>query len=101
MILLLSPIRGAAPLRLERRGALLLLNGCPCDLSQLAEGEARSPEDLACPGLAGPVTRQEGVLHVPLLLPHGPEAPAETLFPAPLRLTGDGPVRLPPYGPEG
>jgi hypothetical protein len=62
------------------------------------EGGSRSPEELGCPALAGPVTRAEGVLRVPLILPHGADAPPETRFPAPLSLSGDGPVALPPYG---
>jgi hypothetical protein len=37
-----------------------------------------------------------GVLTVPLILPHGGDAPEATRFPAPID-AGDGPVALPPY----
>ena len=52
---------------------------------------------MVCDGLAGDVTRSGGQLYLTLILPHGADAPPETLFPAALTLTGDGPVVLPAY----
>lgn len=96
MHLLLSPARRDDRLRLERRGETLILNGEACDLSTVPEGGSLSPEDLGCAWLGGPVSRSGGRLRVPLILPHGPRAPRETLFPEPIEVTQDGPVALPP-----
>jgi len=37
------------------------------------------------------------VLHLSLIVPFGSSAPPQTINPAPLTLTGNGPVTLPPY----
>jgi hypothetical protein len=42
------------------------------------------------------VERIDGELYLTMILPHGPAAPTETLFPATVIAT-DGPVPLPPY----
>jgi hypothetical protein len=39
----------------------------------------------------------DGLLTVPVILPHGPDAPEARRFPAPLLVTADGPVALPPF----
>jgi hypothetical protein len=92
-----SPIRGDTPLELSRSGDTLTINGEVFDFSPLPEGATLPPEVIAGDGFAGPVERIGGVLHVALRLPHGANAPQETLFPVPITLTGDGPVALPPY----
>ena len=51
--------------------------------------------EIACDWIAGDVTRQGGVLNIPVILPHGAGAAQSVLFPAPLVLSGDGPVALP------
>lgn len=97
MIITLLPVRMDADLTLHRRGDVLTLNGRDIDLSALPEGASLPSETLDCPWISGPVRREGGRLSVPVLLPHGPDAPQEMLFPEPLLLTADGPVPLPPH----
>jgi hypothetical protein len=98
MILSFSPMRHDTPLEIVRHGDVLVLNGSPLDLTDLPEGAERSAAETGCPWAAGPVRREGGRLHLLLILPHGPFAPVQTLFPARLALDGDGPVPLPPGG---
>lgn len=93
----LSPVRMDTPLRVERRGDTLILNGESLDLSAITEGTTVTAAATGCPWLAGDVTRQGGALWLTILLPHGADAPEQTLFPQALALTADGPVPLPPY----
>jgi hypothetical protein len=53
---------------------------------------------VTCAWLASDIERIDGALHLTLILPHGANAPRDTLFPTPLHLATDGPVDLPPYG---
>ena len=92
----LSPIRLDAGLAVVRDGDRLLVDGLALDLAALPEPDPEA--EPASPWLAGPLRREGGVVVVPLLLPHGPAAPAGTLFPAPVAADADGPVALPPWG---
>jgi len=97
MQITLSPMRRTARLSLSRSGDTLTINGEDFDFSPLPEGATLPAEAIASDWFAGPVERTGGTLRLTLALPHGADAPQETLFPAPLALTGDGPVRLPAY----
>lgn len=97
MKLTFSPHRNDTHLDLERQGDRLILNGDTLDLSAIPEGATLPQGAVNSLWIAGAITRRDGVLYVPLRLPHGPRAPRQTLFPAPLTLTGDGPVALPPH----
>jgi len=97
MQITLSPIRADTPLTLSRAGEVLTVNGTPHDFSPLPDGAVLPEGATGCPWIIGAVTRTGGVLQLTLLLPHGPDAPQETRYPAPLTLTGDGPVALPPH----
>lgn len=99
MILTLSPMRRETPLRLERRGMVLMANGTALDFSAL-KGRGPWPAETVPGGetwLTGELRRRRGALHLTVILPHGAQAPQETLFPAPLTLAGDGVVPLPAY----
>ncbi|MFN4156357.1 MAG: hypothetical protein ACK4HF_17050 [Paracoccaceae bacterium] len=97
MKLILSPIRTGAVLEAQVRGDMLELNGETLDFGTLPKGSVLTREAVGCDWIAGDVSRAEdGRLTVPLLLPHGAEAPPETLFPQPIDAE-DGPVPLPPY----
>lgn len=98
MFITLSPMRRDDPLLLERRGEVLVVNGTPVDLSNVAEGKALPAEATGCRWIIGEIHRLNGRLHLTLILPHGPDAPRETLFPADIDLRADGPVGLPPWG---
>jgi len=97
MQITLTPQRRDDTLTLTRSGDVLTINGEAFDFTAIPEGGTLPRDAVACDWLAGDVTRSGGVLHLTLILPHGADAPQETLFPAALTLTGDGPVALPPY----
>jgi hypothetical protein len=83
----LSPMRHEEEMHLARAGSVLLINGIPVDL---AAGETS-------PWIIGTPAKDGSRWVVTLILPHGADAPPETLFPEPVTVTGDGPVPLPPY----
>ena len=95
MQITLTPQRRDDTLTLMRSGDVLTINGEAFDFAAIPEGGTLPRDAVACDWLAGDVTRSGGVLHLTLILPHGADAPHETLFPAALTLTGDGPVVLP------
>ena len=97
MQITLTPMNRDDRLTLERSGDSLTINGEAFDFTAIPEGGTLPRDAVACDWLAGDVTRAGGVLHLTLILPHGADAPLETRFPAPITLTGDGPVALPPY----
>jgi hypothetical protein len=94
--IVLTPIRSDHRLSVARAGDLLLVDGQAFDVGANPD---LGPDD--CPWLAARVERTTAGLELTLILPHGPDAPAATLFPDPLEVTADGPVALPPWGLEG
>lgn len=100
MKLIFSPVRMDEPLEASVAGDVLVLNGEALDFGPLPKGATLPRGAIDSPWIAGDVTRDAaGGLHIPLVLPHGAEAPEETLFPAPME-AGDGPVALPPFAKE-
>lgn len=100
MQITLRPMRGDRPLQLERSGDRLIVDGEMFDFTPLPDGATLPRDAVACRWLADDVRRIGGVLHLTLVLPHGPDAPHDTRFPSNVAMTGDGPVPLPPFGPE-
>jgi hypothetical protein len=97
MKITLSPIRSDSQLTLSCLDDVLTINGEDFDFTPLPDGATLPRDAVACAWLAEDVTRDaQGLLTVPLLLPHGAEAPSETLFPQPI-LAQNGPIPLPPY----
>jgi len=92
-----SPVYGPPPMTLHREGDVLTINGLALDFGPLTEGAILPAAATGCDLVTGKVTRITGVLHLTLILPWGDGAPVATRFPAPMTLTGDGPVTLPPY----
>ncbi|KEP68421.1 hypothetical protein DL1_12005 [Thioclava dalianensis] len=88
------------PLSLSVAGDVLTLNGKTLDLSGIPEGATLPAEAVASDWVTGPITRTNGELSLTLRLPHGPNAPEESRFPAPITVTEDGTVDLPPYDAE-
>ena len=98
MNIILSPVRKDAPLTLSKLGDTLTLNGETVDLTALPSGATLPRSAVPCDWIAGDISRDaEGVLTVPVILPHGPRAPEATRFPAPLGNVADGDVTLPDY----
>ena len=96
-----SPVRRDAELRCHRAGDVLTLNGEAFDFGPLPEGAHLPAEAIESDWFAGPVERIGGELHLVLYLPHGAHAPEATRFPAPVSMTADGLVPLPPYDVPG
>ncbi|UWQ16161.1 hypothetical protein [Jannaschia sp. M317] len=100
MRLTFSPVRRDDSLSVDRQGDTLILNGEAFDFSALPEGAILPRSAIVTLWVAGDVTREGGVLTIPLILPHGPAGPDETRFAQPLTLTENGPVTLPPFDAE-
>ncbi len=100
MILTFSPMRMDTPLTASVEGDVLTLNGVPLDFGPLPNGATLPRSAIDNPWIAGDVTRAaDGTLTVPLILPHGANAPDATRFPAPITVTS-GAVALPAYDAE-
>jgi len=97
MRITLTPIRRNQTLTLVKTADTLTVNGELFDFSGIPEGATLPQEAIACEWLASDIERVGGQLHLALILPHGANAPPETLFPVPITLETDGPVLLPPY----
>ncbi|MCJ8139525.1 hypothetical protein [Falsirhodobacter halotolerans] len=92
-----SPVRRDEQLTASIEGDILTLNGQRLDLSGVADGQTLPRSEIDSDWIGGPVTRVDGMLRITLILPHGADAPEETLFPKPVVVTEDGPIPLPPY----
>lgn len=97
MQIILSPQRRDTRLNLARQGDILRVNGETFDFGPVREGAVLPAAAVQSDWFAGEITRQGGELILQIFLPHGPHAPQETLFPAPLSITGNGPIALPAY----
>ncbi|MDO8882906.1 hypothetical protein [Pseudotabrizicola sp.] len=97
MKLTLSPVRMDVPLTASVVGDVLTLNGEDFDFSPLPEGAVLPRDAVDCEWLASDVTRHAGRLEMTLILPHGANAPSDTLFPTPLDVEADGVLELPLY----
>lgn len=95
MIIKLNPQRRDDTLALSKSGDALTINGVPYDFSQLPEGATLPREAIDCEWICGDVSRVNGELVIPVLLPHGPDASEAARFPEPLTVTSDGQVVLP------
>ncbi|WP_054304549.1 hypothetical protein [Gemmobacter sp. LW-1] len=106
MYISFSPIRSDATLTLSQEGDVLTVNGVDLDFGPLPEGAVLPREAVPCDWLASEVRRIDGVIHLTLILPHGPipwPAPPESrvvTHPEPILVTTDGPILLPSYSPE-
>ncbi|RHZ91157.1 hypothetical protein D1114_21030 [Cereibacter sphaeroides] len=95
-----TPQRRADQLTLARAGDTLTLNGETLDLSGIPDGATLPREAVGSDWLASDIERIDGGLHLTLILPHGPDAGAATLFPDPVNADADGPISVPAWGPE-
>lgn len=92
-----SPQLRAAPMVLSVSGDMIEIDGTAYDFAPLAEGDVLPREAVDCPWLVSDVIRADGRICLTLILPHGPTAPQETVFPEPITVTANGPVELPPF----
>ena len=95
MQITLLPVRLDETLLLDREGDILYVNGEVFDFSPLTEG-ATLPWGAVNPlWFPGDIHRVNGVLHLTVRLPIGPNAPESMRFPAAITVVGDGAVDLP------
>lgn len=92
-----TPMRRDTRLDLTKSGDTLILNGAAFDLSGIPDGATLPRAAVTCDWLASDIERVGGELHLTLILPHGADAPQETLFPRPITVTADGPITVPVY----
>jgi hypothetical protein len=79
---------------LIKSGDVLTVNGEAFDFGPLPEGATLPREAVTCDWLVSDVERIDGVIHLTLLLPHGPDAASEARFPVSI-LAADGPIPHP------
>ncbi len=97
MQITLIPQRRDDLLTISKDGDTLIINGEPFDLQAISEGATLPCAAVSCAWLVSDIERLNGVLHLSLILPHGANAPQETLFPATLTISADGAIPLPPH----
>ena len=85
-----SPQRRDDALVLERTAPdRLRINGELFNFAPLQEGD--TIPDVPCEWIIGPVIREDGVVHLTLIWPHGPNEPDA---PQPITVTEDGPINV-------
>lgn len=94
MRLSFSPMRRDDALHLVRFGDVLEINGEAFDFSSLPEGAYLPQTAVQSDWLASDVTRKDGAIRMTLILPHGAAAPHKRLFPDPITVDKNGPVKL-------
>ena len=95
MKLIFSPQRRDDVLTISKSGDALTVNGTVYDFSPLPDGATLPREAIDCEWICGDVSRINGELVIPVLLPHGPDASEAVRFPEPLTVTSNGEVVLP------
>jgi hypothetical protein len=93
--LLFSPQRRDDTLTVSKSGDALTVNGTVYDFSPLPDGATLPKDAIGCEWICGNVSRVNGELVIPILLPHGADASEAARFPEPLTVTIDGEVVLP------
>lgn len=90
-----SPQRRDDTLSLSKSGDVLTINDDVFDLSVVPDGATLPAGAISNEWFVGPVERIDGMLHITLLLPHGPSPEQWQAFPEPMTVTEDGPVDVP------
>lgn len=79
----------------SKSGDTLTINGIAYDFSVIPDGATLPASAVDCEYVTGDVERINGVLHLSLILPHGPNPEQEVAFPAPIINPPDGVLELP------
>ena len=95
MHITLAPQRRDDTLAVSKSGDTLTINGTVYDFSVIPEGATLPASAVDCEYITGNVERINGVLHISLILPHGPNPSQEVAFPAPIINPPDGVLELP------
>ena len=95
MHITLFPQRRDNTLIVSKQGDTLTINGIAYDFSAIPDGATLPASAVDCEYIAGNIERINGVLHLSLILPHGPNPSQEVAFPAPIINPPDGVLELP------
>ena len=95
MRITLNPQRRDATLIVSKHGDTLTINGVAYDFSVIPDGATLPASAVDCEYITGNIERINGVLHISLILPHGPNPSQEVAFPAPIINPPDGVLELP------
>lgn len=95
MVINLMPQRSDEQLVISKNGDVLTVNDKAFDLSPIPNGATLPASAIDSPLFCGDVERIDGVLHVSLILPHGPNPPHNVAFPVPLTVAQDGAIEVP------
>ena len=90
-----SPIRRDEPLILARSADTIIINDDVVDLSALHDGATLPASAIGNAFISEHVQRIDGIIHLTLLLPHGPDPSTKVAFPADLIDPPDGRLMLP------
>lgn len=95
MHITLIPQRRNDTLTVTKQGDTLTINGTPFDFSVIPDGATLPANAVDSEYLTGNIERIDGVLHLSLILPTGPDASQAANFPAPIINPANGVLELP------
>ena len=95
MNIILNPQRRDDTLTVSKSGDTLTINGTAYAFSAIPEGATLPASAVDCEYIAGNIERINGVLHLSLILPHGPNPSQDVAFPATIINPPDGVLELP------
>ena len=95
MHITLNPQRRDDTLTVSKSGDTLTINGIAYDFSVIPDGATLPASAVDCEYITGNIERINGVLHISIILPHGPNPSQEVAFPAPIVNQPDGVLELP------
>lgn len=91
----LNPQRRDDQISVIKSGDTLTINGEEFDLSVIPEGATLPADAISSEYFSGPVERINGVLHLTLTLPHGPNPQQHVAFPEEIVDPPDGEIEFP------
>ena len=95
MHITLIPQRRDDLLAVSKQGDTLTINGITYDFSVILDGATLPASAVDCEFIVGDIERINGILHISLILPHGPNPTQAVAFPAPIINPADGVLELP------
>ena len=95
MQITMTPQRRDDTIVVSKSGDSLTINGTDYDFSVITDGATLPASAVDCEYITGNIERINGVLHISLILPHGPNPSQEVAFPAPIINPPDGVLELP------
>lgn len=95
MNITITPQRRDDTLAVSKSGDTLTVNGITYDFSVIPDGATLPASAVDCEFITGNIERINGILHLSLTLPHGPNPSQAVAFPAPIINPPDGVLELP------